>query len=383
MTVAGRGGTGLTGRRTVVDLAIGAVVTVFAVTVLAFELGEGKTTSTALALGVVVAAGGGIAVRRHSPTLVLAAVIAARVLVAWDTGSELALLPAAVVALYTVARHGDRKISLATAIAAGAIMSVLVAALDEDAFVLELVGEGAQMLLPIAIADAARTRSDRIRDLINTEAEARVQAERLRIARDLHDVVAHGLSTIAIQSGVAAHLVERDPLQAKEALEIINATGKSSLEELRSMVGVLRSTDDAPLRPTPSDPNDIGDLTRGAEKAGIDLSTSITGAFPADVSDSAVVAMHRIIQEALTNITRHAGAVPTRLTVRHGDTSVEISVANDPSLDHSPSKVPSTGVGIVGMRERAEALGGSLEADHGPDGGFEVTATVPYYRRTQ
>ena len=89
------------------------------------------------------------------------------------------------------------------------------------------------MAVPIAVGDAARSRADRIRDLIDTEANSRVQAERIRIARDLHDVVAHGLSTIAIQSGVAAHLLDRDPDQAKEALEVINATGKRSLEELR------------------------------------------------------------------------------------------------------------------------------------------------------
>ena len=205
---------------------------------------------------------------------------AAHLFLAWDTGNEVALLPAVAVALFTVARHADRKIGLTVATVIGLVIAVGTAVFDADRFLPEFLGAAALMAVPIAVGDAARSRSDRIRDLIDTEANSRVQAERIRIARDLHDIVAHGLSTIAIQSGVAAHLLDRDPDQAKEALEVINATGKSSLEELRAMVGVLRSTDDAPLRPTPTDPNDLTDLLDGAANAGIIVTVDTTGAFP-------------------------------------------------------------------------------------------------------
>ena len=259
-------------------------------------------------------------------------------------------------------------------------MSATIAALDDDPFFVEFVGEAALMALPIAVGDAARSRAERLRNLIDAEATARVQAERLRIARDLHDVVAHGLSTIAVQSGVAAHLFERDPSQAKEALEIINTTGKQSLEELRAMVGVLRSTDDVPLQPTPLDPNDLSALLTRAAESGVEVTLSLDGMFPVDVADTTVLAAHRIIQEALTNLARHAGQVPATLQIRHHDDRVEVFVRNEPGKRPTAS-VPSTGVGIVGMIERAESLGGSLHAGPTGDGGYEVVATLPYYRQ--
>ena len=187
----------------------------------------------------------------------------------WQAGDSRALAPAAAIALYTVARSGDRRTGLTIAAVAAGVISVGVAALDDEPFFFELVGEAALMALPIAVGEAARSRAERLRNLIDAEANARVQAERLRIARDLHDLVAHGLSTIAVQSGVAVHLYERDPSQAKEVLELINTTSKHSLEELRAMVGVLRSTDDVPLEPAPLDPDDLGELLARAAQSGV------------------------------------------------------------------------------------------------------------------
>lgn len=293
-------------------------------------------------------------------------------------GNEHALMPAVAIALYGVARTGDRRRSLTVSLIVALGMAVAVAAVEGDEpFAQELVGELAIGLLPIAVGDAARARADRLRQLIDTEAAARVQAERLRIARDLHDVVAHGLSIIAVQSGVASHLLDRDPAQARESLDIINATGRQSLEELRSMVGVLRSTDGAPLVPTPADPNDFSAVVDGAARAGVAVTTTVAGAFPADVSDAAVVAVHRILQEALTNVARHAGGAATAVALTHGEDSVTLNVANQaggPPI----GEVPSTGVGIVGMAERAESVGGTLSAGADGCGGFLVEAAIPY-----
>jgi signal transduction histidine kinase len=312
--------------------------------------------------------------------VVLSVVFVARLVVTWDTVNDVALIPATMAALYTVARTGDRRTSLMAAIGAAVAMTLSVASLNSEEFVEELASEAAVLLLPITVGDAARSRGDRIRDLVETEAAARVQAERLRIARDLHDVVAHGLSTIAIQSGVAAHLLDRDPDQAKESLEIINATGKHALEELRAMVGVLRSTDDdSPLRPTPADPNDLSDVLAGAAHAGITVTTDLRGHFPPDAGDASVVAMHRIIQEALTNVARHAGAVPVELAIHHGANELWVQIVNQPGVS-VVGQIPSTGVGIIGMTERAETLGGSLRAAPTADGGFSVEATIPYHR---
>ena len=367
-------------RQTGIDAAVAIIATVFAIVALGFELDEGASGPAAATY--VVAGGGAVTLfwRRQNPIAVLVVVAAARLIVMWEAQNSLALAPATAIALYTVARSGDRRDSLTITVIVAGAMSVAIAAFDTDPFFVELVGEAALMALPIAVGDAVRSRAERLRNLIDAEATARVQAERLRIARDLHDVVAHGLSTIAVQSGVAAHLFERDPSQAKEALEIINATGKQSLEELRAMVGVLRSTDDVPLRPTPLDPNDLSALLTQAEQSGVEVALSLDGTFPADVADTTVLATHRIIQEALTNVARHAGQVPATLQIRHHDDHVELLVRNEPG-DPPTASVQSTGVGIVGMIERAESLGGSLHAGPIGDGGYEVVGKVPYYRQ--
>ncbi|MFW2381908.1 MAG: sensor histidine kinase [Acidimicrobiales bacterium] len=372
----------LAGRPRVQDAVLAGSAAAFAVAAVAFDLGDADSHSSPLAFVLVAVAGIGLLARRRSPMAVLGVVVVARLIMTWDTGNDVALIPAAMIALYTVTRTGDRRRSLAVAVSAAVVMMVAVAALNSDEFVQELASEAALMFLPIAVGDAARSRADRIRVLIDTEAAARVQAERFRIARDLHDVVAHGLSTIAIQSGVAAHLVERDPRQAKESLEIINATGKHALEELRSMVGVLRSTDEeVPLRPTPSDPDDLSDLLAGAANAGLTVTTELHGGFPPDVGDACIVAMHRIIQEALTNVARHAGQVAVDLVIHHGVESVRVQIVNDPGSSSAPGSIPSTGVGVIGMTERAEALGGTLRAQKTAVGGFEVDARIPYHRR--
>lgn len=357
--------------------AITVPVVAFAILAL-LHGGRQAVTPTAIATVVAVGAAVTVAFRLRHPVAVLLVVGSAHLFVIWNISNEIPLVPAVALSLYTVARHGDRRTSLTVAAAVGIVLSVGIAALDAEGFFSELGGELAVGALPIAVGDAVRSRSDRIRDLIDTEANTRVQAERIRIARDLHDVVAHGLSTIAIQSGVAAHLIDQDPRLAKEALQIINTTGKDSLEELRAMVGVLRSTDDAPLRPTPADPNDISDLVQGAAKAGIDLSVEATGSFPSPVGDSSVVvAMHRIIQEALTNVARHAGAAATTLSIQHGTDQVTITITNDSGTKPGPVTA-STGVGIIGMRERAESLGGTLTAALTPYRGFQVVAVLPY-----
>ncbi len=362
------------------DIALACLATAFAVAVLVFDFGETNGDPDAVAIVGVVLAGGALLMRRRNPIAVLAIVVVTRSIVTSSTGNDVALILAAVLALFTVARTGERRSSLIIALGAAVAMMFIVAGFSSDDFLPELAGEAALMLLPIAVGDAVRSRADRVRDLIETEATARVQEERIRIARDLHDVVAHGLSTIAIQSGVAAHLLDRDPDQAKEALETINTTGKNALEELRAMVGVLRSTDSVPLRPTPSDPNDLTDVMASAANLGLRVTTDIDGQFPSGVSEACVVAVHRILSEAFTNVARHAGSVPVDLAIHHGADRVRVLVVNQAGTSAGGS-VPSTGVGVIGMIERAETMGGALLAEPMPGGGFQVDATIPYQPR--
>jgi signal transduction histidine kinase len=376
----------LTARR---SQLVEAAVVVLVVVALGVEASEGGRPLGPGPLVVVFGSCLVLMARHRAPIGVLAVVVAARLFIMWSTGSGVAMLPLVAVALYSVARNGDRRSGLLASSTAALVMALIAGALGDDGYLVEVLEEGAQAFLPIAVGDAARTREDRVNDMVEAEAEARVQAERIRIARDLHDVVAHGLSTIAIQSGVAARLLEADRgddqhpgrgrEQAKEALEIINATGRHSLEELRSMVGALRSTDVDAHRPTPADPNDVSDVIAAATRAGVVVSYDSTGRFPDDVGDAVVVAIHRIMQEALMNVARHVGDGPATVSLDHGGDHVRLSVTNEAPAG-TPLAVPSTGVGIVGMRERAESVGGSLDAEPTAGGGFAVTATVPYTR---
>ncbi len=358
-----------------VDRLVAAGAVAFAVA--ALTGGWEGTDTPAWAYPVAVGASALLLGRRRWSIPVLVAVALARLVVTSGAGNEFALGPAALIALYSVARYEDRARGLAVATAAGVVMGIATATLGQESVALEALGEVPQSLLPVAVADAVRNRHQWFQNRIEAEASARVQAERIRIARDLHDVVAHGLSIISVQSGVASHLLDRDPNRAREALDIINSTGRASLEELRAMVGVLRSTDEAELRPIPTDPDDIGDLLVAADAAGLEVTTTVIGRFPADTADAAVVAIHRILQEALTNVVRHAGPVPVAVRLMHGEGQVVAEVENEPAVGVRRPAV-STGVGVIGMRERAESLGGEFSAGPADGGGFLVRAVVPY-----
>lgn len=360
-------------------LATGLTVAAFSDT---FDLDKPEGSAFRYLLAII--AGIALVMRRQHPLAVLSFVSVLHVVVVWNAASaNIALSPALAIALYSLARYGNRKRNLTISLSFGLVAATFAAAF-EGGTVAEILSESSEVVLPIVVADLFRTREDRVRELIETEAESRVQAERLRIARDVHDIVAHGLSVITVQSGVAAHNLDKNPVGAKVALEEINSTGKRALEDLRAIVGVLRSTDEAAeLRPTPADPDDLSELIDQAGKAGVAVTTEILGAFPPDVTEAAVVALHRVVQESLTNVARHAGSVRTLVLVKHKREGVTATIRNDAPKLPGKRSVPSTGVGVAGMTERAESLGGTLSARPRHDGGFEVVVRIPYYRQSR
>jgi signal transduction histidine kinase len=214
---------------------------------------------------------------------------------------------------------------------------------------------------------AERTRED--------EARRRVEQERLRIARDLHDVVAHTLTTINVQSGVAAHLLDRQPEHAHAALAVIEEASRDALGELRAMVGVLRDRDDngAPLEPAPT-VEAVEQLVHRARGAGLGVSLAVSGERPRRLSDAVEVAAFRIVQESLTNVTRHASDASASVRLSFGPDRLVVVIENDGG---ARSNGEGMGVGIVGMKERAGAVGGALHASPFP-GGFRVAAELPY-----
>ena len=194
----------------------------------------------------------------------------------------------------------------------------------------------------------------------------------MRIARELHDVLAHNISLISVQAGVALHLMDDQPEQARTALTAIKQASREALGELRSVLDVLRQADDdaLPRSPTPG-LDGLDQLVARAGAAGLPVETVVEGnrrSLPAGVD----LASYRIVQEALTNTMRHAAASRATVTVALGPDTVSVEVTDD-----GRGGAHTDGHGLCGMRERAAALGGTFDAGSRPDGGFRVRARLP------
>lgn len=217
------------------------------------------------------------------------------------------------------------------------------------------------------------------------EARRRVDDERLRIARELHDIVAHSMATISVQAGAAEHVLATNPAAAVDALHAIRLASKDGLRELRAILNVLRQADESdPAQPAPGLAQ-VDALVAGACKAGLPTTLRQDGApwpLPAGVD----LAAYRIIQESLTNAIRHAGPASATVSLDYGDSALTIEVAD---TGHGPapgasgasatSGGPSVGGGhgLIGMRERAASVGGTLDTGPGPSGGYRVLAVLP------
>jgi signal transduction histidine kinase len=233
-------------------------------------------------------------------------------------------------------------------------------------------------LLAIAAGDIVRSRRLSARRLVDAreqETLRRVGQERLQIAREIHDLVAHAMTAINVQAGVAAHLLERDPGQAYDALRNIKHTSGAALTDLRSTLQVLRDPSAAaPLGP-PAGLGDIAELTGGLRSAGIEVTLDVASA--ADVPAAVQSVAYRIVQEALTNVARHARATAATVGVRRVPGAITVEVTDDGATPSVSLAAAPLGNGVRGMRERAAALGGTLEAGPAAQGGWRVHAWLP------
>jgi signal transduction histidine kinase len=250
-------------------------------------------------------------------------------------------------------------------------------------------GLAAWLLVLLAAAEVMRSRRERsaaMRRSRHQEGLRKAEEERLRIARELHDVLAHNISLINVQSGVALHLLDERPEQARTALTVINEASAEALREMRSVLGALRRVDEqVPRRPAASLER-LPELVSRSANAGLEVAVQIDGQ-PRPLPSEVDLAAYRIVQESLTNVSRHAGAVQATVSVHYGDRELGLEVDDDGCArmpgengvaakpDQRPS--PGSGNGIIGMRERATALGGDLEAGPRPGGGFRVHARIP------
>ncbi|MGH8930619.1 MAG: sensor histidine kinase [Egibacteraceae bacterium] len=333
-------------------------------------------------LGYALLAAGGTALLalRRSPFGVLAFTVAAGFV--YDTldypgGFYLVSVYAAVFAAVALGRR--LRIVVAAAVAIFALFLIVDVPFPRG-HVIDAAGAAffiGWMALSVVAGELWRVQRAR---LAETERRA-VEAERLRIARELHDVLAHSIATIKVQAGVAAHLLDRQPEQARSALLAIDEASKNALRELRGTLGLLRQVDeDAPRAPTPSLAN-LDDLVAGVP---LQVEVSVTGEarpLPAPVD----LAAYRIVQESLTNVARHAGPAAATLSVTYGPRDLVIQVDDDGRgvpVGASPAGGPggpgeNGGTGLVGMRERARAAGGELHAGPRAEGGFRVRARLP------
>jgi signal transduction histidine kinase len=206
------------------------------------------------------------------------------------------------------------------------------------------------------------------------EAKRAVADERLRIAQELHDVVAHSMGVIAVQAGVGAHVIDDDPAEAKRSLEAIATTSRGTLVEIRRLLGVLRSDGDAAYQPAPG-LADLDRLVADVGGAGLDVALCIDGE-RGDVPPGVDLTAYRIVQEALTNVLKHAGPAHTTVTVGYEPGALRLEIADDGRGVNG--RASQGGHGLLGMRERVGVYGGSLQAGPAPGGGFRVVARLPY-----
>lgn len=235
------------------------------------------------------------------------------------------------------------------------------------------------ILIVFGLAEGIRTRREvyeEYRRDYTQRKQSEVQAERVRIARELHDVLAHSLSQINVQASVGLHLMDKQPEKASEALASIKETSKTALDEVRSVLGVLRAEDGgdptAPLVPEP-DLSRLAGLAASVTSQGVEVTLSNT----LETAPQAVqLAIYRIVQEALTNVVRHSRATRATVDISEADGSYLVAVA-DNGVGLADGRDLTTGRGLLGMRERAELLGGTLEVGPGPLGGLLVMVAIP------
>jgi signal transduction histidine kinase len=339
-----------------------------------------------LALVLLGLGGAALVARRRYPVAVLLVTLVSAIW-AMELGAK-AVWFAVIVAFFTAILARQRAAAIGSLIV-GYIASVwppwLIGQRDHTSAVFALVLAAGLMFLLI-IAELIRIRSQRGAALERSREEElrrRASEERMRMARDLHDVVAHNIAVINVQANTALHLMERQPERAAAALATINDVSKQALVELRSVLGVLRDVDSggmtgAPRAPAPGLAR-LGDLVENAAAAGLAVHVEEDGQaapLPADVDLTA----YRIIQEALTNSARHSGGSAATVRLGYGDRALLVEV-DDEGTPGPPGPGPAVangaGRGIAGMTERAVALGGTLEAGPRPRGGFGIRAWLP------
>lgn len=326
------------------------------------------------------------AVRRRWPIPVLGAGLVTALAITAVAGHPTTIVPAIVVLIFAVAVQSDRRTSVLAGVVGLAVMLVCVFLLTSfQRYGPEVLAGIAWPTLAVAAGQAIRNQREaitsaeqrawQIEQTHEEEARRRVVEERLHIARELHDAVAHRIAVVNVQAGVAAHLLRSDPDGAHAALSEVRSSASTVLDELAEILGVLRSSDTATstgLDPTPM-LDSLPVLVDSFRSAGLTVRWASTGAVP-DLSDAVSLAVYRTVQEGLTNAHKH-GDGSAVLTTAAGSGGFEVTIDNATRGESTLSE--RTGFGLIGMRERVSSVGGELSCGPTSDGQFHVRAVFP------
>ncbi len=370
------------------DAALAAVLAAVSVVEIWLPLTSAQGEGSRIAVTVTaVLACAALAFRRVWPLLVLLAIV-----VPWPVVFTLMPLPVLfwgqfapfLVALYTVARHGRRREPLYGALAAAALLLFidlrvpLLSSPEEIVFhwtagtLVWLAGWGLGEFERRARSSALRAAEVEVAS--RTQTLTAIADERARIARELHDIVAHSMSVIALQAGTGRMVIERDTGAAREALAVIEQTSRASLSEMRQLLAVLRRDDDPAHELTPA-PGlaDVHALVAQLVGSGVTVDVRVEGE-PDGVPAGVDLAAYRIVQEGLTNALRHSGASQVTVAVRHQPDELHLEVRDN---GQGLQRTENPGHGLVGVRERVALYGGTVEVSNGSDSGVKLTATLP------
>ena len=374
------------------DTALGLVIAAFSVSGLWF-VPDGLDVSfeepDARAVVLTLLGSLPLAIRRSSPLLSLTVVGAASVAVSVLGYPDSTGGIGVIVGLYSVAAHASRRGSVIAAGATAVAIAVVVLSSPIDSSLASFVANYLVFGTAWILGDNLRTRrayvaeleerADRLERSRLEEARAAAAQERTRIARELHDVVAHNMSVMVIQAGAARRVLGRDPDGAAEALSSIEQVGRQALADMRRSLGVLREGDDEGFGTTPQPTvTDLERLVAQTAEAGLAVDLAVEG-FPRPLPPGVGLSAYRIVQEALTNALRHAGPASATVRLRYAPDSIELEVRDDGrgasvALARGGER---GGHGLVGMRERVQLFGGELKVGNRPGGGYGVWARIP------
>jgi signal transduction histidine kinase len=335
-----------------------------------------------------------VAFRRRAPVLTFVVAVAAggaQVLFgAGPSPEDLAIL----ILIYTLAAYRPRRESVTGLIACllGSAIAVAIWTPHRGISLPDRITVGAIMfggtaLIAWILGDSMRyrrayyaaleERAARLEAERDAQAQISAAAERARIARELHDVIAHNVSVMVVQADGASFALRSEPERARQALAAISGTGRQALAEMRRLLGVLRSGDSgADLAPQPG-LDQLRELLDQARAAGLSVSLTLVGT-PHQLSEGAELAAYRVVQESLTNTRKHGGVLAAaKVTLRYEPDGLVVQVTDDGRSDAAPGDGAAQGLGLTGMRERIEMYGGTVDAGPLPAGGYQVVARLP------